>query len=500
MQTILGASGLALILWLVVPESLIKPLSVSRELSREIFILKQQNNSAIALERATNSEIDILLQEILSIGRSAKINKVIAKADRLKQLVKKSNSDSVQAQLRNTLSLISAESSQLQLRSSIFAGLFQIIGSLLIIATAYAAIRNLRIAQKNLDVSERKLASDFIAKATDHLGDEDVIVRLGGINTLIWSAKTLPSNDELNSATSIMNTIMGFIVSRSHRRERSLLLEPISPPIDFYSAFQFLLSPSNPIQGESSSLIDLSGGNYSKLLITNLAIRHVSFKFGNMQYTRFRGSKIFGCDFDLADFSFADLSGTTISNCSFNTCDFERAEVSQACILNSRFTSTNFGGGFDLSKTSKLEKLDFSFALLRNAFLDGAVLCEVQFNGTHLNNSSFNQCRLERVSFENAILKNACLKNAVAINCEFSSTDFEEVDMMGASFAGANLKGAKNLTARQLLAATFSQDTQIDQHIMLELVQLIALRIIVARSEYLFQIYVRHGQDALLQT
>jgi uncharacterized protein YjbI with pentapeptide repeats len=483
------AVSLTAITIIAIQTLLIEPLKRSNDLSRDIEVLKGLVADTEAQQRKTDAELRQLIKDIKKnghLGKSEELQKVIKD---LEQALTISTSD-VSNKVRDSLGLISAQREQVRLSTGIHTGFLQALGSTFVIATVFIAIRNLGLAQKNLEVSENKLTSELIAKATDHLGNTDSIVRLGGVNTLTWSAKTLFLKKEYDSAYTIVNTLMGFIVERSSRLRNSTTTTS-ALPIDIFAALRFLLSIGEDLRaGLGLASIDLRHSNFSRKQLNGLHLVNVDLRSANINQSELKDSMLTNSQFDLANAKAVDFTNTSIGGCSFSLCAFEHAMVKDAKIQNSSFKSADFGIGFNFSQVKCLEYSDFTLALLPKAVFDRITMKDVQFNGADLSSSSFKNCTIKGVSFDNASLKDADLRNTVAANCSYFGCDFYGTNLQGLKFENENLRGARNITAKQLLQADSASAIEVDEWLEREIIEKCTWLLAISNSGFLLSLYI----------
>jgi uncharacterized protein YjbI with pentapeptide repeats len=468
---------------------LIEPLKRSDDLSRDIEVLKGLVADTEAQQRKTDAELGQLIKDIKRNGHLDKSEELRKAIEDLKQALTISTNDASN-KVRDSLGLINAQREQVKLSTGIHTGFLQALGSTFVIATVFIAIRNLGLAQKNLEVSENKLTSELIAKATDHLGNKDSIVRLGGVNTLTWSAKTLFVKKEYDSAFTIVNTLMGFIVERSNRLRHSTATTS-ALPIDIFAALRFLLSIGEDLRaGLGLASIDLRHSNFSRMQLNGLHLVNVDLRSAKINQSELKDSRLTNSQFDLANAKAVDFTNTSMGECTFGLCALEHAMVKDASIQNSSFKSADFGIGFNFSQVKCLESSDFTLALMPKVVFDGITMKDVQFNGADLSSSSFKNCTITGVSFDNASLKDADLKDTVIVKCSYFGCDFSGVNLQGLKFENENLRGARNITAKQLLQADSISAIAVDEWLEREIIEHCTWLLSISNSRLLLSLFI----------
>lgn len=428
---------------------LVDPMNSARALSGELTKLKDRRGTNYSSKAGVNSDIQNLVGMVRQSKPSSE-TKLIEEA--LLRLGRKldgiTTANTVQ---RDALALIAAEREQIKLTTGIISGFFQALGSGIILVTVFVAIRNLGLAQKNLKVSENKLTSEIIAKATDHLGSDASIVRLGGINTLIWIARSLMTKQDRESTETISNTLAGFIVIRSRLDTVDVLS---SMPIDISAALIFLLNSFEDTQDVTSPQINLTGSQFSKRRFNGISLKNLDLENSVFNSSDIKKSSISNCNLNQADLALADLSGCEIVNSQFSICTLENALLAGASLRNCTFTGSKFGSSFEFNQAQAISETDFSIAQLQHAVFDGLHLREITFNGANLSGASFRNCRMENVVFDNANLNGAVFDSAIVKACSYIGANLAEVSLQAADLEEVNLRGAKNLTRESLCKAT----------------------------------------------
>jgi uncharacterized protein YjbI with pentapeptide repeats len=425
-------------------------------LSTEMTMLRERKKAIGASKASASSDIQQIIQNVQQLKQTNQTRWI---EESLLQLSKKldivAKSDTEQ---RDALALIAAEREHIRLTTGISSGFLQAVGSTFILVTAFVALRNLRLSQKNLEVSENKLTSEIIAKATDHLGSETPIVRLGGINTLIWIAKSFLTQHENASVAAIAHTMAGFIVSRSQSDTTDL---PSNFPIDIETALLFLLYRQSNSAHQSLEKINLASSQFSLRRFNGASLINVNLQNSCLKRSDLKKSSITECNFSQADLHSADLSGCEIKDSQFSLCILENAIVSEAKLVNCTFTRTKFGSSFEFSQVQAISDTDFSLAELQNAIFDGLDLSGIKFNGADLTGASFRNCKLDNVMFDNAILRESIFDHTKVNTCTFSAADLAMASLKDVELKKVNMQGSKNLTTKQLSEAVM-KDVRID--------------------------------------
>jgi hypothetical protein len=213
------------------------------------------------------------------------------------------------------------------LQNELVKDLFQIAGALLILLGFY-------FTNRTIAVSREGQVTDRFNKAIDHLGNDKVEIRIGGICALARIAR-----DSRKDRVEIAELLCAFIQQNTEARSESALRR------DIRSALRTIGS-RDWTDTLPDSMVDLSGTHLPKADLRALR-------------------------FDSASFAGADLRGANFENASLRSCDFAGAQCAGAYFRNADLRDAN------------LTAADFSDASLRDSQLSGASLL-----GSNLCNAS----------------------------------------------------------------------------------------------------------------
>jgi len=251
--------------------------------------------------------------------------------------------------------------SKAKLYSRIAEGLGAILpslGGLALSGTAFAAIRNLRVAEDTRRIAEEKQVTDLFVKAVEMLGDKERIeVRIGGIYTFERIARTSDKDCWI-----VMEVLTAFIrkeaigvsllkaagIAAPYRKRNDELwddelwgdkLELASSDIEAALRVIGRREGKDPRKG----FINLTNANVSGVELENKAnfqdaifsgaycIRAVLpqgiFKSARFPYADLRRSQLYKTDFTDADFGGADLRGANIQGAVLAQTDLENADL-----------------------------------------------------------------------------------------------------------------------------------------------------------------------------
>jgi len=181
------------------------------------------------------------------------------------------------------------------------------------------------------------------------------------------------------------------------------------------------------------SKIDLSNCYLQNAKLSNTNLEEANLRGAHFNKADLRGAKLKNAKVGGAHFIETDFTGTNLSGCVLTEANFEKAIFRDANLNKTDFG--NYGGYWDKTEPSNLEK-----ANLYDAKLQEANLRNVKLKGSDLRGANL----------ENADLCGADLEGADAGSSIFRGLLDWKTNFKGARLYGVNLKGVKNLTAEQL--------------------------------------------------
>lgn len=267
-------------------------------------------------------------------------------------------------------------------------------GSVLLFGTAWT-----------LHINREGQITDRFSRAIDHLGEDKLDVRLGGIYALERIAR-----DSKPDRGPIAEVLSAFV--REHTR-------PVTRGADGESEDALLQraasSPAVPsdIQAAATVLarnlwphpVDLTG---------------VDLRRADLMNAKLNGAKLNGGRLDRADFRHANL---------------ERAQLVKATLTEARL------------HWARLNHAMLVFADLRNADLGGAHLKAAQLANANLEGALLVRVDLKGANLTGANLKRATLTQANLAGADLEGANLEGADLEGAHLDGAHLEGAHGLEA-----------------------------------------------------
>jgi uncharacterized protein YjbI with pentapeptide repeats len=269
----------------------------------------------------------------------------------------------------------------------------------------FAVARQRHEAQTKADFQRR--ITDTYSKAIEHLSNDQIVIRLGGI--FLLERISLESDQHYRAA---MQTLVTFLKERIGWRGETELDEASmnqgwrSLPTDVSAILDVIGRRATRGRWASFS-VDLSA----------LDLRRVLFIGANLRGIDFTRSHLEG-----ANFQQADLRGAHFFRANLDSANFTRAKAQRAYFGGAQLTSANFWEG--------------SFV-----------------------NAVFVNANLERAHLEYARLRNADFLEANLQNSTLHFADMKSVLLSGANLGGANLYSSRRLSAKSLSQALGNEST-----------------------------------------
>ena len=303
-------------------------------------------------------------------------------------------------------------------------------------------------------------------KAIEHLFNENISVRLGGVYTLAsladeWLSdeKTLHNKEERRKEGQvIINTLCSYIRSSFNLASKIEDLSQDQTPEDYEGGDQQFVKDRAKLREETELRLAILEAIKTRLDNRNRSINQIfgkgswsdfDYDFSNAHFfypivftNRYFGasSNFFGAEFaGYADFSEAE----------FTRADFSEAEFTQ----NANFSKAEFTQNANFSKAEFTQNANFSKAEFTK---------DAKFSGAEFTNANFSEAAFtQNANFsEAAFTQNANFSEAAFTqNAKFSGAAFtQNANFSGAAFTqNANFSWGK-FTNADFLRATFTQD------------------------------------------
>jgi uncharacterized protein YjbI with pentapeptide repeats len=288
------------------------------------------------------------------------------------------------------------EEKRLKLEDDTRKTLAQIVGGVFLIAGLFVTYNTYRLGTDNYrlgleqqkisiqkqDLDRRGQITDRFNKAVEHLGNDEITVRLGGLYALEQILRDSPEEHE-----TVIEVIATYIRERSKinqlnegisSKSGSTNLKRVST--DIQTALRILTRRPTG-EGRNEDRIDLHNTNFQGAYLTKTEFgKLANLRDATLDFVNFQRATL-----DNVDFTSAMLSGANFNHAAISGSNFTRVWTYDANFSDARITSGNF-----------------SEAQMDGTNFNGADLAYVNFNGASLFNSKFNNANLLGTTFNNA--------------------------------------------------------------------------------------------------
>jgi uncharacterized protein YjbI with pentapeptide repeats len=224
--------------------------------------------------------------------------------------------------------------------------------------SANAALQNATAALKNAEVANTKQITERFAKAIEHLGHNEIAVRLGGIYTLEQIAK---ESSELYY-WSVIEVLSAFV------REVSLS----NPPMEIINPPEAMRKKSLKLRTDIQAALTVIGRFRNKELephnieLFDTNISGAKFKNSDLQNLHFSGAKLQQAIFEQANLNKTSFLVADLQEVVFKEVDLQEASITAANLQKAIFIEV------DLHNTEMI------FADLRGTYLKKAKNLELK--------------------------------------------------------------------------------------------------------------------------
>jgi uncharacterized protein YjbI with pentapeptide repeats len=333
-----------------------------------------------------------------------------------------------------------------------FSAIATIAGGIILYLNFRVANDNVKIANKNVELTGSRLITERFSKAVEQLGSDKLEVRLGGIYALERIAY-----DSDRDHWTIMEVLTSFIQEKSSTKQ--LTDENISAKA--YEIWQKSSKDATDDENWESATKELVTKDIHAAL--TVVVRRQD-KDPDSKSLDLSDANLSGANFSGADLSGADLSGAELSSANLGNANLRKADLYGANLREANLSGANLSNaGLSSANLSGARLID---ANLIDANLNGANLSGVYLWGANLSGAALINTNLSGAYLSDADLSGAHLWGANLIDADLSGANLNGADLSGADLSGAhlsraNLSGA-NLSGAHLSAVNLSWADLID--------------------------------------
>ncbi len=314
----------------------------------------------------------------------------------------------------------------------------QIIGGLVLLIGLYFTAENLRTAQESaqnnslqaqeaLKQSQEGQITERFTKSIEHLGNDKLEIRLGGIYALERIARD--SDKDYSQIIEILITFIRENAPLNVSEEKISLNTKEGYEHKLRTDIQAIMT----VLGRRSKTWTIKDGIEGTLNLSRVNLEGINLNKANFEGTNFYGTNlkwaVINGYFKSSVFTQANLDFASVGG-DFQSCNFNNVSLKEADFRNTKLQHSSFS-------SANLEKTSFYESDCREAVFDNA--------------------NLKGASFKNANLQKVILLNANLEGVDFTNTHLE----------GANLEGVRGLTSEQLKSAILDNSTQLPKDLTL---------------------------------
>ena len=297
---------------------------------------------------------------------------------------------------------------------------------------AFIANRQAIAAQKNVEATQATLLSTRFSTAIEHLKDEKLFVRLGGINTL----GRLLEDGQWQNPQDIVDILCAFIRNPPYPTEATE--ENPNPPVDddVQEAFNIIAHKDRPDEW--------------KLSLTGAKLIRIYGVRAKLMNADLMNADLINADLRNADLMNADLRNANLRNANLRNADLRNADLMNADLRNAKLMNADLRKAklldADLRKAylsdAKLLDADLRKAYLSDANLSEADLRDADLRKAKLLDADLSEANLWFANLRDAKLRNANLRNAKLMNADLRKAKLLDADLRKAYLSDANLSEA----------------------------------------------------------
>lgn len=280
------------------------------------------------------------------------------------------------------------------------------LGGLALSGTAFAAIRNLRVAEDTRKIAEEKQVTDLFVEAVKMLADEKMQIQLGGIYALKRVAENSSTESSSKYQGMVMEVLSSFVRMTSPLTEE----EEQTPWIQFFNNVLLgnlsndeLSNSIGELNKELENSIEKPPKSPRDTPGISIVVQAALGVIGG------RGDRELKINLRRTHLAFADLKGAELASAELGGVNLRFAQLREANLANAYLTGYLSNANFrnaDLSYARlycpDLRNATFDNANLRYAELFGADLTLASFDGADLYETQLERCNLYKADFRKA--------------------------------------------------------------------------------------------------
>jgi hypothetical protein len=315
-------------------------------------------------------------------------------------------------------------------RISLLSTLAQITGGLFLLLGLYFTARTYLVNREG-QITER------FSRAIDHLGKDELAIRLGGIYALERIARDSPRDQR-----QIVEILTAFVreTAPASTKRRDAWEELVRSGDDPGSMISPWMDDGLKIKPDVQAILTILGrrergperGEPIAVDLSGADLRKASWSDAYLPKALLVRCDLEGSWMKWADLSGAMLSGSNLREATLAGATLRDAWVQHAFAVGAYFTSVDF----------------------RGANVYGSAFQWAQFQDAEMSHVGFHKCNLDNANFWNTRLVVANFTSA-----SLNGTGFDGADLTHANFRGVDLSKCRDLTAEQIASAQTDEKT-----------------------------------------
>ena len=300
---------------------------------------------------------------------------------------------------------------------------------------AYTAHLQTAALQIQANTAEQGHITDRFSTAVEHLGSEQLPVRLGGIYAL-WR---LTEDSAARDVISIIEILCAYVRNPPHdlvtpwaAAPHTTGQEPGNGPLALHA------DANPPVRPDVLAILNLIGnGNAAYFQQLPKGYRR-DLSHANLTGAFLPGANLSSADLFRANLTSADLGGADLTDAYLEGTNFYSAHLTNANLTSANLTNAN------------LIHANLIHAHLSGADLSTAYAHFANLGLARLASADLGSADLSSASLSHADLSSASLSHADLAGADLSHADLAGADLTNANLSGANLSGTFNLTQAQI--------------------------------------------------
>lgn len=320
-----------------------------------------------------------------------------------------------------------------QTRNDVRTTLIQALGGALILATAAAALLQVRATRQGQ-------VTDTFTKSVEQLGSADTDVRLGGIYALHQIASRPDFRRPIAEIYAAYLRTHASIDARNRANVdvTDLLRVPVAS--DLEAVLRLLVGRDLWADTDTARL------NLAYLVIPNATLVNA-----RLPGCILRGANLTAGQLDGADLTQSDISSAVLSDAYLRRATCDNVDLTDSVLTRADLSETSLNDAI-------LRNANFRDASMREVVASRAIAGGACFDGCKLNSATLSRARLVSASvvrvampaakliatdFARANLTEADLTEATCTDADFSDAILTSADLSGADLSGASFRGAR---------------------------------------------------------